>query len=92
MPELPEVEAIRRPLVPAMTRKWFERVLVRGPDLRTPCPAGFGARITGTTARAALRRAKYLLASLSSGETLVARLDDRFWHPLLLKCGRGVCR
>jgi formamidopyrimidine-DNA glycosylase len=74
MPELPEVEAARRQLAPAMARRRFTRVLVRRPDLRAPFPSRFAARLTGRTALAVERRAKYLLVPLSSGETLVMHL------------------
>jgi len=74
MPELPEVEAVRRRLEPVMARKRFTRVRVNRPDLRTPFPPRFGARLTGKTALAVQRRAKYLLLPLSSGETLVMHL------------------
>ncbi len=74
MPELPEVEAVRRRLAPAMVLERFERVAVHRPDLRVPFPARFAARLTGQTALAVRRRAKYLLVPLSSGETLVMHL------------------
>ena len=74
MPELPEVEATRRRLEPAMARKTFARVDVRRPDLRIPFPPRFRARLTGQTALGVERRAKYLLVPLSSGETLVMHL------------------
>jgi formamidopyrimidine-DNA glycosylase len=74
MPELPEVEATRRRLAPVMARKRFKRVIVRRPDLRTPFPERFAARLAGQTALAVRRRAKYILIPLSSGETLVMHL------------------
>jgi formamidopyrimidine-DNA glycosylase len=74
MPELPEVEAERRRLEPVMARKRFLRVIVRRPDLRTPFPHRFAARLAGKTVLAVRRRAKYLLLPLSSGETLVMHL------------------
>ena len=52
----------------------FARVLVRRPDLRIPFPKRFAARLTGETVVALTRRAKYLVAELSSGETLVMHL------------------
>ncbi len=57
-----------------MARKRFVRVVARRPDLRTPFPARFTARLAGKTALAVRRRAKYLLVPLSSGETLVMHL------------------
>jgi formamidopyrimidine-DNA glycosylase len=74
MPELPEVEAVRRRLEPVMARTRFTRVRVNRPDLRIPFPPRFSARLTGRTALAVRRRAKYLLVPLSSGETLVMHL------------------
>lgn len=52
----------------------FERVLARRPDLRYPLPADFAARLEGQTVRALTRRAKYLLAELSSGNVLLMHL------------------
>ena len=74
MPELPEVEAARRELEPVMHGARFERVLVRRPDLRRPFPRRFAARLSGRTVRALTRRGKYLLADLSSDETLLMHL------------------
>ena len=74
VPELPEVESVRQQLVPVMTRKRFTAVEVRRPDLRFPFPRRFGARLTGHTALAVRRRAKYLLVPLSSGDTLLMHL------------------
>ena len=74
MPELPEVEAVRRRLEPVMARKRFKRVIVRRPDLRAPFPHRFAARLAGKTALSVDRRAKYLMIPLSSGDTLVMHL------------------
>jgi formamidopyrimidine-DNA glycosylase len=74
MPELPEVEAARRMLEPAMARRRFERVVVRRPDLRMPFPPRFAERLTGHTALAVQRRAKYLVVPVSSGDTLLMHL------------------
>ena len=74
MPELPEVEAVRRLIEPAMRGSRFDRVLLRRPDLRRAFPADFAARLTATTVAAVTRRAKYLVLPLSSGETLVMHL------------------
>ena len=57
-----------------MARRRFARVTLRRPDLRIPFPADFSARMTGQTALAVRRRAKYLLVPLSSGETLLMHL------------------
>jgi formamidopyrimidine-DNA glycosylase len=74
MPELPEVETVRRGLAPAMEGARFEHVLARRPDLRFPLPKNFAARLEGKTVRGLGRRAKYLLADLSSDEVLLMHL------------------
>jgi formamidopyrimidine-DNA glycosylase len=74
VPELPEVEAVRRALQPAMEGARFEQVLVRRRDLRVRFPRQFAARLERQTVRALARRGKYLLAELSSGEVLVMHL------------------
>jgi len=74
MPELPEVEAVRRTLESAMLGARFRRIVVRRPNLRIPFPKHFAERLQGTTVRALTRRGKYLLAELSSGETLIIHL------------------
>ena len=62
-----------------MARKRFARVIVRRPDLRGPFPRRFAARLTGQTALAVQRRAKYLLVPLSSGDTLLMHLGMSGW-------------
>src|SRR6266545_2369432 len=57
-----------------MHRARFDDVMVRRPDLRMPFPARFSARLIGQSVLALTRRAKYLLAELSSGETLLMHL------------------
>jgi formamidopyrimidine-DNA glycosylase len=74
MPELPEVEAVRRQLEPAMVGARIDRVELRRPDLRVPFPRRFAQRLAGATTTELTRRAKYLLAALSSGDTLVMHL------------------
>ena len=74
MPELPEVEATRRELLPAMEAARFERVALHRADLRTRFPRRFRARLEGCRVTGVTRRAKYLLAHLSSGETLLMHL------------------
>jgi formamidopyrimidine-DNA glycosylase len=74
VPELPEVEAVRRELEPVLTDARIEAVEVRRPDLREPVPRGFSNRLEGQTVRSLERRAKYLMATLSSGETLLVHL------------------
>jgi formamidopyrimidine-DNA glycosylase len=74
MPELPEVERARRQLLPALEGARIVRVRLNRPDLRTPFPPRFAERLRGRTVLALRRRGKYLLAELSSGDTLVMHL------------------
>lgn len=74
MPELPEVETVRRGLLPALVGRRIVRVELHRPDLRFPFPERFAERLTGSRIDDLRRRAKYLLADLSSGEVLVAHL------------------
>jgi formamidopyrimidine-DNA glycosylase len=74
MPELPEVETVRRGLQPVMEGARFDAVEVRRGDLRWPLPKDFAKRIEGETASGIGRRAKYLLVDLSSGEVLIMHL------------------
>jgi formamidopyrimidine-DNA glycosylase len=74
MPELPEVETVRRGLQPVLEGARLERVEVRRPDLRFAFPPRFAERLTGARIEALERRAKYLLARLDTGETLVMHL------------------
>jgi formamidopyrimidine-DNA glycosylase len=74
MPELPEVETVRRGLEPALVGARIEAVEQRRPDLRFPFPQNFAERLTGREVTGLGRRAKYLLADLSSGEVLVMHL------------------
>ena len=74
MPELPEVETVRRGLEPAMVHARIEKLELHRPDLRFPFPPRFKARLEGQTITALGRRAKYLLVDLSSGEVLIMHL------------------
>ena len=62
MPELPEVEYVRRQLRHLMEGARFERVCARRPDLRYPLPADFVPRLERQTGARLTRRAKYLVA------------------------------
>jgi formamidopyrimidine-DNA glycosylase len=79
MPELPEVETVRRMLEPVMAGARFEAVIARRADLRGPLPENFAARLIGTRVMSVTRRAKYLVTPLSSGETLVMHLGMSGW-------------
>jgi formamidopyrimidine-DNA glycosylase len=74
MPELPEVETVRRGLQPHLEGRRLARVDQRRPDLRFPLPERFAARLTGARVLTLRRRAKYILADLDTGETLVIHL------------------
>lgn len=74
MPELPEVETVRMGLAPALEGYTLTEVTTRRGDLRIPFPKDFAARIQGHKVKALRRRAKYILADLDSGETLVIHL------------------
>lgn len=74
MPELPEVETVRRGLTPVLEGATLSRVTVRRPDLRFPFPENFAQRLEGATVLRIDRRAKYLLLRLSTGETWITHL------------------
>lgn len=85
MPELPEVETIRRDLLKAVVRKKISRVLIRdrsilegftpsGRPRRRVRSADFAARLEGRTVQDVIRRGKYLVFPLSSGESLLCHL------------------
>ncbi|WP_425995176.1 bifunctional DNA-formamidopyrimidine glycosylase/DNA-(apurinic or apyrimidinic site) lyase [Caulobacter sp. DWR1-3-2b1] len=74
MPELPEVETVRRGLEPVLSGARLSRVRANRPDLRFPLPEGFVQRLTGAKILRLDRRAKYLLAPLDRGDTLVMHL------------------
>ncbi len=74
MPELPEVETVRRGLASAMEGRPIRRVHVMRPDLRIPFPDGFADRLTGRIVRRLARRAKYLLVECDDGTVLIVHL------------------
>jgi formamidopyrimidine-DNA glycosylase len=74
MPELPEVETVRRGLAPAMEGVRINEVDVRHRGLRWPIVRDFEKRLQGKTVEGLGRRAKYLLADLSSGDVLIMHL------------------
>ena len=74
MPELPEVETVRRGLRPAMEGARIARVEQRRADLRFPFPKALARKLTGHTVSSIARRAKYLLFHLENGLTLLAHL------------------
>src|SRR5213083_1778904 len=74
MPELPEVETVRRGLQPAMEGSKIVKAEARRKDLRFPFQKDFIARLEGQTVTGLGRRAKYLLADLGSGDVLLMHL------------------
>jgi formamidopyrimidine-DNA glycosylase len=74
MPELPEVETIRRGLAPVLEGASFAKVELRRRDLRFPFPRGFAKRLEGARVTALSRRAKYLVGELDSREALIMHL------------------
>lgn len=74
MPELPEVETVRRGLAEVMEGRRVERIEVRRYDLRIPVPADFIDRLQGRTLEKLGRRAKYLVGTFDDGTVLLAHL------------------
>ena len=74
MPELPEVETVKRGLEPVLKGHKIERVETRRAGLRFPFPKGFAERLSGARVHALSRRAKYILADLDNGFSLIVHL------------------
>ena len=74
MPELPEVETVRRGLAPTMEGARIAKVDQNRPDLRFPFPADFVQKLEGSRIAALSRRSKYLLADTDRGDVLVMHL------------------
>ena len=74
MPELPEVETVRRGLLPAMENTVIAEARVNREGLRWPFPPRMAERLTGARVLRLRRRSKYILADLESGETLLVHL------------------
>ncbi|MCE5974041.1 bifunctional DNA-formamidopyrimidine glycosylase/DNA-(apurinic or apyrimidinic site) lyase [Sinirhodobacter sp. WL0062] len=74
MPELPEVETVRRGLLPAMEGRLIVQAEVNRPDLRWPLPENMAERLTGARVVQLRRRSKYILADLDRGESLLIHL------------------
>src|ERR1700742_1716991 len=74
MPDLPEVETVRRGLQPVMEGARIVKAEARRKDLRFPFQKDFVTRLTGQTVTGLGRRAKYLMADLASGDVLLMHL------------------
>lgn len=74
MPELPEVETVLRGLAPVLEGRTIVKAKVNRPDLRWPFPENMAGRISGQKISKLWRRSKYILADLSSGESLLIHL------------------
>jgi formamidopyrimidine-DNA glycosylase len=74
MPELPEVETVKRGLEPVLLGRRITTVTLRRANLRFPFPEGFGRRLQGARIDALSRRAKYILIDFDNGLTLIAHL------------------
>lgn len=83
MPELPEVETVRRGLAPFLEGRRISHVTLNREDLRFPFPEQFAARLTGAHVRQLKRRAKYLLA-----EIVTAEQEEWIWITHLGMTGR----
>jgi formamidopyrimidine-DNA glycosylase len=90
MPELPEVETVRRGLEPVLTGARVARVDLRRANLRFPFPERFAERVCGRAVLGLGRRAKYLLADLDSGETLIMHLGMSGRFVIELPDGRAA--
>ena len=74
MPELPEVETVRRGLAPVMEEAVVERLILNRPNLRFPFPDDFVAQVEGKRITSLGRRAKYLLMDLENGQVIIMHL------------------
>ncbi len=74
MPELPEVETVRRGLAPVMEGARIARLELRRGDLRFPLPEGLSEKVEGQRIAGLARRAKYLLIDLENGMTILSHL------------------
>jgi formamidopyrimidine-DNA glycosylase len=74
MPELPEVETVRRGLATVLEGRCITLAVAHRPDLRFPFPDDFGQRLTGRVVTHVKRRAKFLLIGLDDGATLISHL------------------
>jgi formamidopyrimidine-DNA glycosylase len=74
MPELPEVETVKRGLEPVLRGQKLAHIALRRADLRFPFPPDFAATLNGATVLGLVRRAKYILIDLDNGHSLIVHL------------------
>ncbi|WP_417465885.1 bifunctional DNA-formamidopyrimidine glycosylase/DNA-(apurinic or apyrimidinic site) lyase [Kordiimonas sp.] len=74
MPELPEVETVRRGLAPVLEGTVIKSAVARRPDLRIPIPTDFSARLTGNKVERLTRRSKYILIECADGLIVILHL------------------
>ncbi|MEL7429377.1 MAG: bifunctional DNA-formamidopyrimidine glycosylase/DNA-(apurinic or apyrimidinic site) lyase [Pseudomonadota bacterium] len=74
MPELPEVETVRRGLAPVMEGARVQHLKLNRPDLRFPFPRGLESDLSGRRIETLARRAKYLVAGFDHGKSLIMHL------------------
>ena len=90
MPELPEVEIVRRGLAPAMEGKSFAAVTLNRAGLRFPFEPGFARRLMGQRVEQLTRRAKYIVAETASGLGLAMHLGMTGRFTVLLGAAGGA--
>jgi formamidopyrimidine-DNA glycosylase len=90
MPELPEVETVKRGLEPALLGQTILRVALRRANLRFAFPPDFAARLEGATITSLTRRAKYILVACDNGQTLVIHLGMTGRFTLLQQGGASA--
>jgi formamidopyrimidine-DNA glycosylase len=74
MPELPEVETVRRGISPAMTQASVDEIIIRQSKLRYPVPSHLAKELTGARILAVRRRAKYLIIPTTANKSLIIHL------------------
>ena len=89
MPELPEVETVKRGLEPALLGRRFQRIDLRRKDLRFPFPVGFSETMRGAQVEALERRAKYILVHCSNGKSLILHLGMTGRFTIVKKDGQS---
>jgi formamidopyrimidine-DNA glycosylase len=89
VPELPEVETVKRGLEPALLGRQFARIELRRKDLRFAFPEGMAEMMQGATVEALERRAKYILVHCSNGKSLILHLGMTGRFTILKKDGQS---